>query len=394
MLLGIGLVFISSKGNVSDQRIDERQDTIEVESVDLTDKPFDELYAYFQKLAQDEGAEYAYATLRSAELSPNIDVHLLGHVIGDELYAQQKLSGMHICTQEFRNACSHSIVVGEFLLRGEGAIDTIKKACHEAPGGSGAYTMCFHGLGHGVLAYHEYDVKKAVGVCKQTGTAEFSNREIAECIGGVLMELISGGAHDKDAWEGARNVYLKHDDPLYPCNDDLIPDLAREMCYSYITPHLIAVSGGNLGDPYSIDYSLAFAYCDDIPPTRAVYRDACYGGFGKEFVVFARDRDVREFAAMSDDEMRQALLWCSQAGGEFGEQSCIRHATNSLFWGGENDRSIAIRFCELVENDNLRSECFVNLIGNVYYYIDDEKYVQEFCREIPAEYHDQCINRL
>jgi hypothetical protein len=65
---------------------------------------FDDLKKFFQTLAKQKGAEYAFNVLRVATLPPNTDMHLLGHVVGDMLYLQQGAKGINICTQEFRNA--------------------------------------------------------------------------------------------------------------------------------------------------------------------------------------------------------------------------------------------------------------------------------------------------
>src|SRR5437762_3691731 len=58
---------------------------------------FDQLKSYFQGLAQKKGARYAYEVLKAAPLGPNIDLHLLGHVVGDELYKQEGLNGITDC---------------------------------------------------------------------------------------------------------------------------------------------------------------------------------------------------------------------------------------------------------------------------------------------------------
>src|SRR5438876_609575 len=81
---------------------------------------FDQLKSYFHDLAQKKGARYAFEILRQAPLGPNIDLHLLGHTVGDELYKQEGLNGITDCNNDFRNACSHSIVIGLFYDKGEG----------------------------------------------------------------------------------------------------------------------------------------------------------------------------------------------------------------------------------------------------------------------------------
>ena len=145
---------------------------LEVSDLSGKNLSFEELQKYFKDLADKKGARYAFAVLKVAPLGPNIDLHLLGHTVGDVLYKQEGASGITACNNDFRNACSHSIVVGLFYDKGEKALGPISEACRKAPGGSGAYTMCFHGLGHGILSYTGYDMAKAAEICKKTGTKE------------------------------------------------------------------------------------------------------------------------------------------------------------------------------------------------------------------------------
>src|SRR3989344_6471857 len=75
-------------------------------------RDFKELSDRFAQLARERGGVYAFEVLKQADLPPNTDLHLLGHIVGDELYKQEGLAGIAHCTQDFRNACSHSIVIG------------------------------------------------------------------------------------------------------------------------------------------------------------------------------------------------------------------------------------------------------------------------------------------
>lgn len=170
----------------------DRQAYKEAGEIGKNVESFNALEKRFQNLAKEKGAKYAFEVLRRAELPPQTDLHLLGHYVGDELYKQEGVDGIRLCTQDFRNACSHSIVIGTLSEFGEGALPRIRDACKEAPGGSGAYTMCFHGLGHGVLAGYGYELEKTVAFCKKTGTEEYNYREYIECFGGAIMELMGG----------------------------------------------------------------------------------------------------------------------------------------------------------------------------------------------------------
>lgn len=345
---------------------------------------------YLEDIAEEKGAEYAFELLRRAEFADGTDLHLLGHVVGDVLYKQQGIEGIHVCTPEFRNACSHTIVVGLFDEYGEEALEDISEVCRNAPGGSGAYTMCFHGLGHGVLAYNNYNFEKAVAMCEQTGTAEYNNREYAECVGGGVMELI-GGVHDPVQWERQVGNYLKEGNPLSPCNASYIEsgDVQR-MCYSYITPSLFIHAGMDLGDPQPTYFEKAFKFCNLLPEDDASNRSACYSGFGKEFIGLAQGRDIRLINEISDKSLTTMHEWCDLSDSDDGKVYCVFGALSSLFWGGENDPTIAFKFCAL--GDSLTEDpCYDQLGGTINYYIRDKSLQKSLCEELPEKHQRSCF---
>lgn len=353
----------------------------------LSSLSFNELKNYFTDLANEKGAKYAYEVLKVTSVPPNTDMHLLGHAVGDVLYAQLGAEGIKICTEDFRNACSHSIVVGLLLDKGEPALAEINTACKQAPGGQGAYTMCYHGLGHGILAYTSYQLPEAIKLCQQVG-----QQESAQCISGTIMEMISGGFHDRNLWTKKRKEYLFVNDPFYPCSATFMPDHAKNLCYTYLTPYLWEAVEANLGNPTEMDFAKSFALCDQIPDQE--YINTCFGGFGKEFVGLAASRDIRKVDQMNDNQLTTVYNWCQLAKNSNGIESCLGQALSSLYWGGENDRRASIRFCKVIADFENQKNCFVNLIGQVSSYVKDSTYRQSFCQELPAEYIDECKKRL
>lgn len=364
----------------------------EITELENKNLSFAELKKIFSDLANEKGAEYAFNVLKIAPVSPNTDMHLLGHVVGDVLYRQQGVDGIKICTEDFRNACSHSIVVGLLLDKGESALGDISAACRQAPGGSGAYTMCYHGLGHGVLAYTNFELPRAINLCGKVSQGGSSSQEAVQCIGGTIMEIISGGDHDKEEWGKKRTNYLKADKPFFPCLNDFMPQNARPMCLTYLTPYLWEAVGANLGNPTDADFEKSFKLCNEL--TDSSNRNICFGGFGKEFVGLAKARDIRNIENLSNQEMGKIYNWCKLADDETGIQSCLSQALSSIYWGGENDRSTAIKFCNIITDSTSQSICFQNLIGQVSFYVHDFDYRHSFCKELPADYYDECKKRL
>jgi hypothetical protein len=355
---------------------------------------FGELSVFFTKLAQSKGAPYAYEILRRATFSQRIDMHLLGHVIGDELYKQEGIEGMSACTQDFRNACSHSIVVGYYLTHAEAGLADIAQACRRAPGGSGAYTMCFHGLGHGVLAATGYDFPRTVALCQHNGTPAYMFRESSECVGGAVMEIISGGFHDKAKWEIASKQYLSLYDPLLPCMAVYMPESSRALCLEYLTPHLVTVAGQSfdLGIPPDDVLIRAFGYCKQIQDTYQ--RSACFQGFGKEFIVMAGGNDIRSLPSMTNEQMQHVFALCALAGETEGEVACLMHALDSLYWGGENAADASIRFCAIMSSEMMKDRCFTHLIGAMKFFVRDAGQRQDFCDQLPRERHAMCAHML
>lgn len=366
----------------------------ELKQIEGKNFAFNELKNFFSDLAVKKGAEYAFKALKISSLPPDTDFHLLGHVVGDELYKQEGVNGIKSCSEDFRNACSHSIVVGFLSEKGEQALVLVSEACKQAPGGKGAYTMCYHGLGHGVLAYVGYDFLKSVELCKKTGTPEHFYEEFNQCVSGSVMEMISGGFHDKHLWEKQRKVFLKKDRPLSICYDDLVPQSAKTLCFIYLTPFLWEVVGANMASPTVTDFEKAFKLCDSLSEDDERIREACYGGFGKEFIVLAKSRDIRKIENMTDEELRNVYEWCTLAKIPLGIAACINNAASSLYWGGENNRNTVIRYCNNIVDENFRDSCISYLIGNVKFYIDDPKYNREFCLELDTKYRQSCFSKL
>ncbi len=351
---------------------------------------FDDLSARFADIARNKGALYAYEILRRADLPPETDFHLLGHTIGNILYDQQGVAGIADCTQEFRNACSHAVVIGALQEFGAGAktLAMIDDACKKAPGGPGAYTMCYHGLGHGVFAYFGYDLNKTNDFCKKMGTTNYHDEQYTQCVGGAVMELMGGGGHDHDLWVLARQKYLTQD-PLAPCTNSILPEGAKGYCYIYLTPRLFELAGANLANPDPSTFPKAFSFCDAIPKTDQQLRDSCFGGFGKEFIPLAGSRDIRHIDALSDDAYKMAASWCELSGADDGKLACIGQELESVFWGGENDPQSSFHFCSLVP-ENLQDACYQKLSSNIHEYIASDKSVT-LCKQLAPQYQAACL---
>lgn len=373
------------------QSFDETVIANDLQKLKHTEQTFADVRAFLVDLAKERGGVYAFEVLKRAPVPPNTDLHLLGHAVGDELYKQAGLDGMQYCTHDFRNACSHSIVVGALLAEGLSVFDRVNDACKKAPGGLGAYTMCFHGFGHGVLAYTEYEMPDAVKLCGKVGTQEYGNEEEAQCIGGVVMEMHQG-VHDPEIWSKKKDIYLTPADPLRICKSDYMPEIAKVLCYSYITPFIFDAAGAQGGNPTPEIYKKSFAYCDAVADER--HRQSCYGGLGKEFVVLSQDRDIRTIEDTPNERLSLTISWCDEAEKEESNIACLLSALDSLYWGGENDPEVSVRFCSLVTSTVAESECFSHLFDITSYYQKDSDILKSICASVPSKFQAQCAESI
>jgi len=356
---------------------------------------FSQLKAYFKELSEKKGAVYSFKILNTAPIPYGTDLHLLAHTVGDELYKQKGVSGMKYCTDDFRNACSHSLVINLFYEKGDEGINDINKACKMAPG-EGGYSMCYHGLGHGVFAYTGYEFPKTTLLCKKVSANNLNGPEYKECMGGAVMEQISGGDHDKVSWQKQREVNMHKDQPLYPCMSNLITEPGpRQTCLVYLTPYLWELAGKNSADVSDDVIINSFMYCDTLPLDDPNDRNSCFGGFGKEFLAMAKGKDIRQIDKLTDEEMQKIYRWCLLTPLKDGQKSCILYAQGSMYWSGANDKKLVEHFCSLAPSEEIKNYCFEGLIAAVKNgEKKDRQYLKEFCNEIPLSLKDQCTTKL
>ncbi len=380
--------FRADQANLESLESEEfRADQANLESLE---SDFGRISEFLVTAANSKGALYAYDLLRFTRLGPDLDLHLLGHVVGDEIYKQKGIPGMAHCTHDFRNACSHSIVVGALLENGREVFDTINDACRQSPGGSGAYTMCFHGFGHGVLAYAEYDMEKAVELCLLVGTDEYHQNEAYQCIGGAVMEM-KDGIHNEELWAPQKDKFVDADNPLSLCQADYMVDGAKHLCYAYITPYLFDAIGGHGNQPTADIFAASMKLCESELEEK--YRRVCYAGFGKEYIVLAKNLNIQALDNLNSDEVTKVENWCDKAPHNYGALECKLAVVDSLYWGGENDFQASVKYCSEISAKD-RTSCFNLFYTNVLFYKHTPDLNKKICATVPVEHQSGCKAKL
>jgi len=277
------------------------------------------------------------------------------------------------------------VVINALLKDGPIVFEQINDICAQI-GIPGSYEMCFHGFGHGVLAYAEYDLPDAIKMCGRVGTVERSYYEEEECLGGIIMEM-RGGLHNPIIWEEQGKKYLDVDNPLAMCEASYMPDEYKDMCYIYITPFIFDEVSPQDVPPPSV-FEEAMAWC--ARPDNEEHRYNCNGGFGKEFIGFVLGRDIRY---LNNIHLRDAALvhsWCAYAADEAGRNACVEFGMYSTYRAGSIGFDGAYTFCGESITENSANICYEELFSVANDFNHSLPYMETFCAAAPVNRTEQC----
>jgi hypothetical protein len=385
-------LFFSLPGAADETRV-LAADVEKVQTLVAKQASYNEFDTLFRDIASSESGVYAYAVLKHSMLPVGIDAHALGHGIGEIMYPQEGIAGMSLCTHDFGNACSHTMVIGALMEHGTGALPDIQTACHDAPGGAASYVECFHGLGHGMLAFNGYSIERSVDMCEKVGSAQFDHRDSLECFGGALMELMSGGGHDQDIWAAKRAYYLQSDNPFGLCQQDYLSLEYQAMCYKYLTPFAYESFGTNAANPSEEAILGVFRECAKLPTDQTTLRRACFGGQGKEFVETALGRHHTGSITPTSKQLEKMQYWCSLSEFDDGYRYCAESVIASLYSGGEHSYLAPLQYCSMLPAID-RSMCYARITTEVSHAVTDAQSRQHYCSLLPTAELEECLLRL
>ncbi len=141
------------------------------------------------------------------------NAHWHAHTIGSELYVQEGLRGILSCDDSFSFGCYHGVLEKMVLDLGAPAILEVVQECRDAfPEGvsdNEIGSKCIHGLGHGLVKWHKYNITLSLEGCDLLNGSYNSF-----CYDGVFMEYsLSGqypGFDEDNPWEFCDSFALKY----------------------------------------------------------------------------------------------------------------------------------------------------------------------------------------
>lgn len=221
---------------------------------------------------------------------------------------------------------------------------------------------CLHGVGHGVLALSDYDLPKALEMCK-TLNGNFAH---GSCYGGVFMENMLT-ALGLGASSGHTTTWV-NEDPYFPCNKIDQDESVQNQCYLMQTSVMLKI--------YKYDFSKVAKACDGAP---GMYRETCFKSMG------------RDAAGQKLNNPEGINKICSDAPEGF-RQVCLTGGLYVImdFWGDKlTNQPKAL--CEIAD-PNMKEGCYLAIgVRLPDFFGNDQEKIKSTCAYSESEFQAVCL---
>lgn len=328
-------------------------------SLKSTSEQSNELLKLLKRVGPLEGQEQ----LLKSGLPFTGQTHLLVHTVGNFIYDEFGPQGLSYCKDYFLSACYHAVILNTLGDNGISGVVEAMALCDKA-GGKIVSSQCAHGAGHGFVAWHDYDLVKALKMCDELGT-KAKDFQYFNCYDGAFMENVWGvhnGVPSEKRW-------IKEDDIYYPCTDPRIPEKYLGGCWSNQATLIFQHFKGDLK-------KTAMA-CDAVENSE--YQKICYDNFS------------RQIHPLTQGSIEKVKGFCSSATGSEWQNSCI--ITNMGAYWSVGDRELPFRLCESLVGE-VREQCFSRLSNQInVYYEGNLQEKQKYCDKIrDTNFRKACQN--
>lgn len=307
------------------------------------------LYSYIKKFGPKQ------ATGRLYELTSKFgDCHQRAHEAGRLSFEIYKEKAFQQCGAECHSGCYHGATEAYFRQHGTGNLAADLNVICSSELNPFFSHQCIHGVGHGLMAWTDYDIFEALNSCNLLTQRQNS------CWTGVFMENIVGGLA-----EGHSTKYLNND-PNYPCT--IVDEQYKAACYFLQTSRMIQLFNG--------DFAKIAQSCLKVPQA---YQRTCFESMG------------RDVGGVTRGEPQKAIKECSNAqAGEF-RIGCLVGAVQDSFWdpAGADD---AITFCKLLTKKEEKDACYNMIFVRAKEIITDKLDVETFCQKMEQNFKQSCLN--
>lgn len=321
---------------------------------------FDDVTA-LADFVETHGPAATVNVLKQVELDEGRYCHDAAHEVGRIAYEAFGPASFVISGHECQAGALHGSIEALFADRGTSRLgEDVAAVCATAANPFLTH-QCYHGVGHGLMAWTSYEIHEALELCGVIG--DDLNR--ASCSSGVFMENIVGGL---SGLMGHTTEYLRPDDPHHPC--DTVAAAYVKDCYYYQTTHMLRV--------FDSDFAAVAATCAGLPGNA---RTSCFSSYGRDVGNWTR----------GDPERAVGLCGHAPAGSDYA--ACIAGTAQDRFWE-TSGAGEAVVVCSLAEAPDAAEACWWTIIeraGDVFVDVDGRR---SFCERLPDGWRRYCFSTI
>jgi hypothetical protein len=224
--------------------------------------------------------------------------------------------------------------------------------------------QCFHGIGHGLMAWTNYELIEALETCDMLDQLRDS------CYTGVFMENIVGGLAKEQRGQPGGGHFTKYlnDDPQYPCT--VVDVKYRSSCYFLQTSRMMQL--------LNYEFAQVAKACN---AAESSYHYVCFSSLG------------RDIGAVNRKNPSNAIQACSQAPAGQLRIGCLGGAVQDYFWDPSGQDS-AIAFCQLLTESAEKSACYSTIFQRASDLLTDRSARDAFCAKPETAHQTDCRRLL
>ncbi len=299
--------------------------------------------------------------LVSAGNGAELDCHQPAHIIGRVAYEEFGMNAFSGGSPACHSGYYHGAMEG--LLKARGVADlpaTVSEACSLFDTDFSKFS-CLHGVGHGVLAYKNYDLPAALKLCRELSTGY----DQTSCYGGIFMENIVQG-QGLGAVPDHKTNWVNQTDPQFPCNKIDQDEAVQVQCYQMQTSWMLTLA--------KYDFETVIRQCqqasEDMIPV-------CFRSLGRDVAGFTL-RDARKIIEHCDKV--PAIHY----------QGCMTGAINVIvdFWGSGLSGQ-ASEVCVLLPSEHKR-DCYSLIASRLLDIQNTPEKRKPVCDTFESEYQALC----
>ncbi len=316
------------------------------------------------------GPNAAVRALREATELTKVRCHDMAHQVGRVSYQLFGVAAFRIAPHECDSGAIHGVLEALFADRGTARLEAdMRTVCS----GINSYRAsdCYHGVGHGIMAWSGYELHESLGICDVLD--EPPHRE--SCYAGVFME---NGVAGSTGLADHQSEYVSAVDPHYPCNE--VAQRYVRACYDWQPSNLLL----------------------HMKLTSDELIDFCVNSLMGE----VRGLCVRSWASyransqeLWSDADGLAALCANERLAEGDRYDCIDGVYMSRF-SETASAEVMKDFCSAVDDSeslhrDLADQCWAGLLGLASLVLDEPAHVDKFCDSINDPYRrGECIAAL